>query len=49
MHRAVTSSSGGRLTFARAIATRGAIDLRSSVLGAAGTLLRIENERTGPS
>jgi len=34
-----------RLTFACAIATRGAINLRSSVLGAVGTLLDVEYER----
>ncbi len=37
-----------RLTFAEAIATRGAINLRSSVLGAVGTLLDIEDNRDGP-
>ena len=37
-----------RLTFACATATRGAINLRSSVLGAAWTLLDDECERPGP-
>ena len=33
-----------RLTYAEALATRGAINLRSSVLGAVGTLLDVEHE-----